>query len=80
MQKFLNSDWLRAVRFFRNTVAKNEIHAVQKKKYSANLIDYLGILIGLKYEAITNILNKFTMTYCICILLISTNSMVYRAI
>ena len=25
MKKFLNSDWLRAVQFFRNAVPKNEI-------------------------------------------------------
>jgi 2',3'-cyclic-nucleotide 2'-phosphodiesterase (5'-nucleotidase family) len=46
MKNFLNSDWLRAVQFFRNTVqkvkfsAKNEIqckkwNTVQKMKYSA---------------------------------------------
>jgi hypothetical protein len=26
MKKFLNSDWLRAVQFFRTTVPKNEIY------------------------------------------------------
>ena len=26
MKKFLNSDWLRAVQFFRNTVPKSKIH------------------------------------------------------
>jgi hypothetical protein len=31
---------------------------VQKKKCSANFIDYLGSLIGLKYETITRIANK----------------------
>ena len=39
MKTFLNSDWLRAVQFFRNTV--------QKKEYSTNIINYLGSLIGL---------------------------------
>ena len=33
MKKFLNSDWLRAVQFFRNTVKKNEIQW-EKMKYS----------------------------------------------
>jgi hypothetical protein len=31
---------------------------VQKKKHSANFIDYLGFLIGLKYETIAKIANK----------------------
>ena len=34
MKKFLNSDWLRAVQFFRNTVQKSEIQ-YKKMKYSA---------------------------------------------
>jgi hypothetical protein len=34
-------------------------NTVQKKKYSANFIDYLGFLIGLKYETITKIANKY---------------------
>jgi hypothetical protein len=50
MKKFLNSDWLRAVQFFRNTV--------KKKKCSANFIDYLAFLIGLKYKTMTKIANK----------------------
>ena len=33
MKNFLNSDWLRAVQFFRNTVPKNEIQLVQKKEF-----------------------------------------------
>jgi hypothetical protein len=49
MKKYLNSDWRRAV-------PKSEIQC--KKKYSANFIDYLGFLIGLKYETITKIANK----------------------
>jgi hypothetical protein len=48
MKKFLNSDWLRAVQFFRNTVPENEVQCN----------DYLSFLIGLKYETITNIANK----------------------
>ena len=51
-KKFRNSDWLRAVK-----LPKNEIQC-KKKKYSANFIDYLGFLIGLKYETITKIANK----------------------
>ena len=47
MKTFLNSDWLRVVQFFRNTVPKNEM---QCKKKNANFIDYLGFLIGLKYD------------------------------
>jgi hypothetical protein len=31
---------------------------VKKKKYSANFIDYVGFLIGLKYETKTKIANK----------------------
>ena len=34
MKEFLNSDWLGAVQFFRNTVSKNEIQC-KKVKYSA---------------------------------------------
>jgi hypothetical protein len=30
----------------------------EKKRYTANFIDYLGFLIGLKYETITKIANK----------------------
>jgi hypothetical protein len=56
MKKFLNSDWLRSVQCFRNTVPKNETRW-EKKKYSANLIDYLGFLIGFKHETITKIAN-----------------------
>jgi hypothetical protein len=33
-------------------------YSAKKKKYSANFIDYLGFLIGLKYETITKIANK----------------------
>jgi hypothetical protein len=33
-------------------------NAAQTKKYSANFIDYLGFLIGLKYETVTKIANK----------------------
>ena len=51
MKKCLNSDWRRAV-------PKSEIQC--KKKYSANFIDYLGFLIGLKYETITKIANKYS--------------------
>jgi hypothetical protein len=38
MKKTLNSDWLRAVEFFQNTVPKNKIQW-QEMKYSANSID-----------------------------------------
>jgi hypothetical protein len=31
-------------------------------QYSANFIDYLGFLIGLKYETITKIANKITIS------------------
>jgi hypothetical protein len=31
---------------------------VKKKKYTANFIDYIGILIGLKCETITKIANN----------------------
>jgi hypothetical protein len=34
MKKFLNSDWLTAMQFFRNTVPKSEIQC-KKVKYSA---------------------------------------------
>ena len=50
MKKFLDSDWLKSLQFFGNTVPKNEI--------SANFIDYLGFVIGLKYKTITKIANK----------------------
>ena len=41
MKRFLNSYWLRAVQFFRNTVPKNEIQCKKntvQKKYSANFL------------------------------------------
>jgi hypothetical protein len=115
MNKFLNSDWLRAVQFFPEIQCQKMKYSVKKMKHSANFIDYLGFLIGLKYETITKIANKiqqfpagnkhlaniffkhltniFFYTKnkhlgvfsgdCIifsCILLISNNSMVSRAI
>jgi hypothetical protein len=55
MKEFLNSNWLRAGQFFRNTVPKNEMQCqkneipsakkiseiqCQKMKYSTNFIDY----------------------------------------
>ena len=47
MKKFLDSDWLRAVQFFRNTVPKNKIqckkkkYSAKKEKYSANFVIFL---------------------------------------
>ena len=35
MKKFLDSDWLREVQFYRNTVPKKEINC-EKKKYLAS--------------------------------------------
>jgi hypothetical protein len=49
MKTFLDSDWLRVVQFFRNTVPKNEIQC--KKINTVHFIDYLGFLIGLKYDS-----------------------------
>jgi hypothetical protein len=39
-EKFLNSDWLRAVQFFRNTVPKNKIQ-YKEKKHSANILIFI---------------------------------------
>jgi hypothetical protein len=58
MKKFLNSDWLRVVQFFRNTVPKNEIQSKKINTVQISLTMYLGFLIGLKYEKITKIANK----------------------
>jgi hypothetical protein len=52
-ENVLNSDWLRVVQFFWNTVSKNGIQC-KEKKYNI----YIGFLIGLEYETITKIANK----------------------
>ncbi len=39
MKKFVHSDWLRAVQFLGNTVAKKEIQC-QKRKFSANFFTF----------------------------------------
>ena len=46
MNKFLNSDWLRGVQFFRNKPENEEKKTVQKKEIQCKFLNFLNFLIS----------------------------------